>query len=64
MIVPSDLQRAAIAAMQTAAATLFSEGSTASIADRIVSFADREQLIRLEDYVSLDGRYNAVELAE
>ena len=64
MIVPSDLQRAAISAMQTAAATLFAEGSTASIADRMISFADREQLIRLDDYAALDDRYNAVEQAE
>ncbi|QEC48026.1 hypothetical protein FSW04_10890 [Baekduia soli] len=61
MIVPSDLQRAAIAAMQDAARTLLAEGSTASLADRMVTFADREELIGLEDYVALDDRYLAVE---
>lgn len=63
MIVPSDLQRAAISAMQTAATTLFSDGSTARIADRMVSFEDRERLIRLDEYVALDDRYTAVELS-
>ena len=64
MIVPSDLQRAAITAMQTAAQTLLTEGSTASIADRMISFADREQLIRLDDYAALDERYSALERGE
>lgn len=61
MIVPSDLQRAAIAAMQRAADVLFSEGSTASIAERMVSFSDRERLIRLESYRAVEDRYNALE---
>lgn len=64
MIVPSDLQRAAITSMQHAARVLFAEGSTASIAERMVSFADREALIGLDGYRALEDRYNALERAD
>jgi 2-methylisocitrate lyase-like PEP mutase family enzyme len=63
MIVPSDLQRAAIYAMQRAAETLLGEGSTASFADHMVSFAERERLVGLEGYVELDDRYAELERA-
>lgn len=64
VIVPSDLQRAAIASMQLAAQTLFAEGSTASIAERMISFSDRERLVGLERYRALEDRYNALEQAD
>ena len=64
MLVPSDLQRAAIFAMQRAAETLLREGTTASFADCMVSFADRERLVGLAHYAALDDRYAALERQE
>jgi 2-methylisocitrate lyase-like PEP mutase family enzyme len=64
MIVPSDLQRAAIRAMQDAARTLRDEGSTASMQNRMVTFADRERLIDLETWAALDDRYGALVINE
>ena len=61
MIVPSDLQRAAILAMQRAAQTLIAEGSTASMSEEMVSFADRDGLVGLEGYMELDDTYAAIE---
>lgn len=61
MIVPSDLQRAAIYGMQRAAEALLGEGSTASFAGHMVSFAERERLVGLEGYVELDDRYAELE---
>jgi 2-methylisocitrate lyase-like PEP mutase family enzyme len=57
MIVPSDLQRAAIRAMQRAAAVLRQQGSTAAIADEMVSFAEREQVIGLAEIEELQRRF-------
>lgn len=45
MIIPSDLQRAAVKAMQEAAAVLKRDGNTAAIAERMVSFKEREEII-------------------
>jgi 2-methylisocitrate lyase-like PEP mutase family enzyme len=61
MLIPSDLQRAAIFAMQQAAATLLAEGSTASLAERMVTFADRDRLVELEAFAALDDKYAAFE---
>ena len=61
MLVPSDLQRAAIHGMKRAAETLLGEGSTASFADHMVSFAERERLVGLGGYVELDDRYAELE---
>ena len=57
MIVPSDLQRAAIRAMQRAAQVLRQHGSTATIADEMVSFAEREQVIGLAEVEELQRRF-------
>lgn len=57
MIVPSDLQRAAVHAMQRAARVLLAEGDTASLAEVMVSFSDREGLVRSADYAELERRY-------
>lgn len=51
MIVPSDLQRAALFAMREAARVLREQGSTASLAERMTSFADRDQLVGLDEFV-------------
>jgi 2-methylisocitrate lyase-like PEP mutase family enzyme len=57
MIVPSDLQRAAIHAMQKAAAVLRQQGNTAAIAAEMVSFAEREQVIGLAEIEELQRRF-------
>jgi 2-methylisocitrate lyase-like PEP mutase family enzyme len=57
MIVPSDLQRAAIFAMQRAAGALLREGSTASFEDQMVSPAERDRVVGLESYLALEKRY-------
>lgn len=57
MIVPSDLQRAAIFAMQSAAAALIRDGSTDRFADYMVSPAERDRVVGLESYVALEQRH-------
>jgi len=57
MIVPSDLQRAAIRAMQRAAAVLQQQGNTAAIADELVSFAERESVVGLPEIEELQRRF-------
>jgi 2-methylisocitrate lyase-like PEP mutase family enzyme len=61
LLVPSDLQRAAIFAMQGAARTLLREGSTAGFADRMVSVAERDRSVGLDDWIALENRYAALE---
>ncbi len=57
MIVPSDLQRAAIRAMQRAAAEIRTCGHTAAMAEDMVSFAEREELIGLAEAQALQHRF-------
>jgi 2-methylisocitrate lyase-like PEP mutase family enzyme len=57
VIVPSDLQRAAIHGMQLAAATLRRDGSSAAIADRLASFEERDEIIGLAQWSELEKRY-------
>jgi 2-methylisocitrate lyase-like PEP mutase family enzyme len=57
VIVPSDLQRAAIHGMQLAAATLRRDGSSAAIGDRLASFEERDEIIGLAEWSELEERY-------
>ena len=57
MIVPSDLQRAAIRAMQRAAAEIRTHGHTAAMAEDMASFAEREELIGLAEAQALQHRF-------
>lgn len=57
MIVPSDLQRAAIHAMQRVAQVLRQQGNTLTLADEMVSFAEREQVIGLAEVEELQRRF-------
>ena len=57
MIVPSDLQRAAIRAMQRAAAEIRTHGHTAVMAEDMASFAEREELIGLPEAHALQHRF-------
>jgi 2-methylisocitrate lyase-like PEP mutase family enzyme len=57
MIVPSDLQRAAVRAMQVVAETLLRDGTSAAVRDQLASFADRDAIIGLAEWTRLDNQY-------
>ena len=59
VIIPSDLQCAAIAAMQRALRCIAEDGSTAAMASDMVSFKEREVVIGTERYQELDRRFGA-----
>lgn len=59
VIVPSDLQRAAIDAMRRAAAELLEHGGTAAMSDRLTTFDEREALIGKPDWDAMERRYAA-----
>jgi len=54
VIVPSDLQRAAIKAMQTTLAAIHLHGNSESITDQLTTFKDRERIVGTEDYLKVD----------
>ncbi len=58
-IYPGDLQKAAIHAMREVARALGRDGSTTALADRMVSFADRFELVGLTRFRALEARYRA-----
>ena len=57
MVVPSDLQRAAIRAMELVAEVLHRDGSSATVRDRLASFAERDAIVNLAAWTELDARY-------
>jgi 2-methylisocitrate lyase-like PEP mutase family enzyme len=59
VIIPSDLQRAAIAAMRRALKCIADDGSTAAMAGDMVTFKEREAVIGTEEYQELDRRFGA-----
>lgn len=59
IIIPSDLQRAAIHAMQQTLAAINRDGHSMAVADRMVSFKDREAIIGTDDWLERDARYAA-----
>jgi 2-methylisocitrate lyase-like PEP mutase family enzyme len=59
VIVPSDLQRAAIRAMQDVLAAMRRDGNSRAVADRMATFAEREAVVGTREYLDLDGRYRA-----
>jgi len=60
MIVPSDIQRAAIRAMQEAATALRATGSAAGLGDRLVGFDERDALVDLASWERREQRYAAL----
>jgi 2-methylisocitrate lyase-like PEP mutase family enzyme len=54
VIIPSDLQRAAISAMQDVLAAITRDGNSRSVADRMASFTEREAIVGTADYLKLD----------
>jgi len=57
VIIPSDLQRAAIKAMQRALECIARDGSTAAMTADMASFKDREAVIDTAGYIARDQRY-------
>jgi 2-methylisocitrate lyase-like PEP mutase family enzyme len=57
MIVPSDLQRAAIRAMQEAAAAIRQTGTAAGLGERLAGFNEREALVDLSGWQTKEQRY-------
>jgi len=57
MIVPSDLQRAAVGAMQQTLAAIHRDGHSRALDDLMVSFAQREAIIGTSDWLAQDEGY-------
>lgn len=59
VIIPSDLQRAAIRAMRDVLVAIARDGNSEAVADRMVSFREREVLVNAKEYDDLSARYRA-----
>ena len=57
VIVPSDLQRAAIRAMQDVLTVMRRDGSSRAVADRMATFEEREAVVGTREYLDVDRRY-------
>ncbi|KRC73138.1 isocitrate lyase [Achromobacter sp. Root83] len=55
-IIPSDLQRAAIHAMQATLAAIRQSGDSRELADRLTSFKEREEIVQTRRYLALDAQ--------
>jgi 2-methylisocitrate lyase-like PEP mutase family enzyme len=58
VIVPGDLQRTAIFAMQQAAAAIMRDGHTESLSHMMATFDDREVAVNTAHYMELDEQYS------
>ena len=59
VIIPSDLQRAAVWAMQRTLEAIGEDGSSAAQAERMISFNEREEIVGTAGYLDLGERYGA-----
>ena len=57
VIIPSDLQRAAIHAMEATLTAIRRDGSSAAVTDRMVSFTEREGVVGTAAYLERDRKY-------
>jgi 2-methylisocitrate lyase-like PEP mutase family enzyme len=57
VIIPSDLQRAAIRAMEDVLSAIRRDGNSASIADRLATFGEREEIVGTAGYLARDRRF-------
>lgn len=55
-IIPSDLQRAAIHAMQATLQAIRQTGDSSALADRLSSFKEREEIVQTRRYLALDAQ--------
>ncbi len=56
-ILPSDLQRAAIRAMQETLEAIGRDGNAGAVDARLASFSERDEIVGLDAYRALDERY-------
>ena len=54
IIIPSDLQRAAIKAMQNTLAEIYKSGDSSKIIDRLATFHEREMIVDTKKYLEID----------
>ena len=59
VIVPGDLQRTAIYAMQEAAEAILRDGHTESLKNRMATFEDREAAVNTAHYMDLNKKYSS-----
>ncbi len=59
VIIPSDLQRAAIRAMEETLAAIRRDGNSRAVSSRLASFDEREATVGTPEYLALDRRYRA-----
>jgi 2-methylisocitrate lyase-like PEP mutase family enzyme len=59
VIIPSDLQRAAIRAMEETLAVIRRDGNSHAVAARMASFDEREAAVGTPEYLAFDRRYQA-----
>ncbi|MBI3991690.1 MAG: oxaloacetate decarboxylase [Candidatus Lambdaproteobacteria bacterium] len=59
VIVPSDLQRASIGAMQAVLGDIARDGNSATYAGPMPTFAERETIVGTADFLRLDKRYGS-----
>ena len=52
IIIPSDLQRAAITAMQEVLSVIRRDGNSGAIADGMMTFQEREQLVKTQEFLN------------
>ena len=57
VIIPSDLQRAAIRAMDDVLAAIARDGSSVALAERMASFIEREAVVDTAAYLARDAKY-------
>jgi 2-methylisocitrate lyase-like PEP mutase family enzyme len=57
VIIPSDLQRASIHAMEEVLAAIKRDGNSAAVAPRLASFGEREDVVGTPGYIEIDRRY-------
>ena len=58
VIIPSDLQRATIRAMDDVLAAIARDGSSAALAERMASFTEREAVVDTAAYLARDAKYS------
>lgn len=51
IIIPSDLQRAAMAGMKNVLSEIYQSGSSAAVADQMLSFSQREQVVKTHEFL-------------
>lgn len=58
VIIPSDLQRAALFAMEQTLTAIRRDGDSRSVQDRMVTFAEREAIVGTKDWLDRDKAYS------